>query len=124
MTDMNKRQFLQTCTVLLAAQVADPHMTRGAEKKTAATAATPAAGGRRPLYFTTAAIARLRQQLAADRSLDSHWSALLARADALVLEALVPEEEARRPALRGVALQGRYRSHSTKQLVAMSTTLG
>ncbi|MGH8692812.1 MAG: heparinase II/III family protein [Burkholderiales bacterium] len=108
---------MKTGTSLLAAQVAVPNLLAAAEKGTAADA-------RHPLYFTAEAVSRLRRQLTADAALKSQWSALLKRAETLVPAEFVSEEEARQPALRGVALQGRYRSHSAKQLVAMSTTLG
>ncbi|MGH8016738.1 MAG: hypothetical protein ACREIA_00330, partial [Opitutaceae bacterium] len=119
---MKRREFLQTSGVLLAAQAAVPNLLEAAATKTVATTATPATG-RRPLYFTTDAIARLRQQLAADRALEPHWSALLARADAFVQAALVTEEEARRPAQRGNAARARY-PQASGQLVGMGTTLG
>ncbi len=121
---MKRREFFQTSGVLLAAQAVVPNLPNLLEAAEKRTAPTVAAGARRPLYFTTEAISRLRRQLAADGSLKSHWSALLKRADDLLPAALVPEEEARRPALRGNAIQGRYRSHSARQLVDMGMTLG
>jgi len=118
---MKRREFFQTSGVLLAAQVAVPNLLEAAEKRTAPTVA---AAARRPLYFTTDAVSRLRRQLAADGSLKSQWSAFLARADALLPAAFVTEAEARQSPLRGNAIQGRYRSHSSKQLVDMGMTLG
>ena len=117
---MKRREFLQTSGVLLAAQAVVPNRLEAAEKRTAPTVAA----ARRPLYFTTEAVSRLRRQLAADGSLKSEWSALLKRADDLLPASFVTEEEARRPALRGNAIQGRYRSHSSRQLVEMGMTLG
>ncbi len=119
---MKRREFLQTSGLLLAAQAARPNLLEAADKKSVP--ATPVRAGRRPLYFTPEAIARLRGQLAADRTLQAPWSAFLAGAEALLPAAFVPETEARKPALRGVVLQGRYRSHSSSQLVDMSLTLG
>ncbi len=118
---MKRRQFLKTSTVLLASQVAGPHLTQGAERE-AASAATGRAGRPR-LYFHADAVARLRERLQADTRVQQRWSKLLEQAETLVHAELVTEAMARQPARQGNAVRANY-PQASGQISAMGMTLG
>jgi len=92
LTDMNKRQFLKTCTVLLAAEAAGPQMTRGAEPKASAMAAGGA--GRPRLFFPPERITAFRARLTNDPALQARWTAFLRRAGELEKTPLMTQQEA------------------------------